>query len=363
MTERMPVFVLLATLACSLNTSLPLPHSPDPSTRDLVVGVLIEPPFVEKTAAGEYSGFAIDLWEEIARRTETRFSYKEFSAVPPLLDAVSSGEIGLAVTDLTVTRARLQKMEFCQPYFHAGLTIMINEDRKTSLLRLLRGLRDSGNLEIAGIGVAIVIVLTLVATLVLRRVDPGFSKHWHDGLAESFYHVVSVAMTGKSSYKGSVGPIGKIVAAIWIVCGVAIVAYITSAVAAEMTANKLRDEIAGPNDLPGKSVGVVTGTASCDYVNAQGWQSQGFPSLTAAVEALVARKIQAIVFDAPALLYFDHAHPELPIAEVGPVFDPLKYAFALPPGSANRVPFNVALLQLEEAGIAEKLRARYFGAD
>lgn len=357
----MTVLASFFALACALTGAATAQPSPDPRCSDLIVGVLVQAPFVEKTPSGEYTGFAIELWEEIARRTQTTFTYREYSTVPQILDAVSTSAVDLAVTDLTVTGERLERMEFCQPFYHSGLTIMINEDRRVSFTRLLDSLRSSGSLELAGIACAAILALTVVVTVVLRRLNPAFSQHWHHGLAESFYHVVSVAMTGKTTYKGTVGPLGRVVAAIWILCGVAVVAYITSTVTSEMTANKLRDAISGPGDLAGKTVGVVRGTTSADYSKAQGWQTLGFDHLPLAVDALVAREIQAIVFDAPALQYYDHAHPELPLAEVGPIFDPSRYAFALPAGSPHRIPFNVALLQLEEAGVGAKLRAQYFG--
>lgn len=112
-------------------TPAPAPLAPLAPTGDLVVGVLVQPPFVDKSASGEYSGFAVELWEAIAHRTSTSYSYREYATVQLLVDAVSTSAVDIAVTDLTVTGTRLQHMEFCQPYFHTGLTIMINEQRRS----------------------------------------------------------------------------------------------------------------------------------------------------------------------------------------------------------------------------------------
>ena len=354
----LPVLLAVSVLLGNGQSTPPAPVAP---TRELVVGILIQPPFVEKISPTIYTGFAIDMWEEMAELTETHFTYREYSSAQDILKAVSESSIDVAVGDLTVTGARLKNMEFCQPYYLGGLRIMVNEDRTTSFVRLFDGLHSTGNLEIAGYAFIGMVVATLVVTMTLRRLDPLFSRNWHSGLAESFYHVVSVAMTGKTSYKGATGAGAKIMAAVWIVCGVAIVAYITSSVTSVMTANRMRDEISGPGDLGGKSIGVITGTPSADFARAQGWETQGFNSLSATVDALVEHEIQAIVYDAPVLAYYDRAHPELPLTEVGPMFDLQRYAFALPHGSPYRIPFNIAMLNLEESKFVEKLRARYFG--
>jgi ABC-type amino acid transport substrate-binding protein len=67
------------------------------------------------------------------------------------------------------------------------------------------------------------------------------------------------------------------------------------------------------------------------------------------------------VRDAPVLEWYDNAHPELPITEVGPVFKPEKYGFALPTGSPLTRPISEAILRLKDNGVLDTLRDRYFG--
>jgi polar amino acid transport system substrate-binding protein len=80
------------------------------------------------------------------------------------------------------------------------------------------------------------------------------------------------------------------------------------------------------------------------------------------VDGLQAGKVRAVVASAPLLQYFDATHPKLPITEVGPVFAPYNYGFALAPGSALRQPLNAALLRLQESGVMFDLGQKYFGA-
>jgi len=57
---------------------------------------------------------------------------------------------------------------------------------------------------------------------------------------------------------------------------------------------------------------------------------------------------------------YDRAHPELPIAVVGSLFEKHKYGFAMPLGSTLRRGIDGALLRLEESGETAAIHARYF---
>ena len=73
------------------------------------------------------------------------------------------------------------------------------------------------------------------------------------------------------------------------------------------------------------------------------------------------RYIDAIVYDAPALEYYDEHHPEQPVTEVGPLFDRQVYGFVFPLGSKLRWKVNGELLKMIENESLEKLRIQYFG--
>ena len=79
------------------------------------------------------------------------------------------------------------------------------------------------------------------------------------------------------------------------------------------------------------------------------------------MDALVGRRIDAIVLDAITLQWYDNSHPELPITEVGPIFERKSYAFALPIGSPLRHEINRSILKQNESGFLETLRKHYFG--
>lgn len=331
-------------------------------TTPLRVGVMVTAPFVTLSSSGTYGGMAIDLWQDVAGRLGLTSNYQSFTSFKALMDAVASGKLDIAVSNSTITRGRLERMDFTQPWFDAGLRVMINTDRPQGLRALFHDLWVSGHVKVYALMVCAVLFGTLCLTLIDRRFDEEFPRSWWRGFAESFYHVMSIATSGKAgSHKSLFGGWGRLLAALWMVCGVAVVAYVTSSITSVMTAATIAGQITSVADLPGKTVGVVEGSVGEDYAVDAVLSSRSYPTFEAAVEALLHGQIAAIVDDAPTLEYFDHTHPGLPLSEVGAIFRPAKYGFALPRGSSLTHPISVQILADEENGFLDKLRARYFG--
>ena len=330
------------------------------SNKIIKVGITLDEPFDMKKG-DVYEGYCIDLWQALAADLGLKFQYVLYPNFDELLKATETGKIDVNADSIFVTSDRLKKMEFALPFLQGGMQVMIDENRTTSFMKLWNGLRNSGHLKIFAIGIAVILVGTLLVTLGERRWNEEFPKDWANGLAESFYHVMSVTMTGKSNHKPLPGPLGKIMAGIWIAFGVAVVAYITSSVTSVMTVNKLHSIINGPQDLPGHKVAAIRGTVSETYCRNASLDYENYPTLMDAVHALLRHEVEAIVYDAMILQWFDNSHPELPITEVGPVFEKKYCAFALPLGSPLRRDLSRALLQRHESGYCESLRQHYFG--
>ena len=256
----------------------------------LKVGVTLEDPFVMKKD-GVYEGYCIDLWQALAADLALKFQYVPYDNFAELMQATEKGDVDVNADPVFITSERLKRMEFALPFLQGGMQIMIDENRTASLLKLWNGLRNSGHLKIFAIGIAVILMGTVIVTLGERRWNEEFPKDWANGLAESFYHVMSVVMTGKSNHKPLPGPLGKIMAGIWIAFGVAVVAYITSSITSVMTVNKLHSIINGPQDLPGHRVAVLRGSLAETYSRNSGLDYVNFSSLPEAVKALLAHEV------------------------------------------------------------------------
>jgi Bacterial extracellular solute-binding proteins, family 3 len=189
--------------------------------------------FRHETAAG-FGGFAIDLWSKIATTLGWTCDYQQISSIPELLDKLNKGELDVGVTDLSVTSERLKLVDFTQPYLDAGLQVMINEKYRGGFAELVRGSSEAGHLQVFVGGALLLLFATIFLTLYDRRLDPAFHRSWTMGLSESFYHVVSMATAGKADHRPIIsGAVGNFVAALWLICGVTMIAYITSSITSD----------------------------------------------------------------------------------------------------------------------------------
>ncbi|MCV0395640.1 MAG: transporter substrate-binding domain-containing protein [Rhizobiaceae bacterium] len=353
-------FITAGLIQASAQDGEALPTRP---SGPLTVGVYVHPPFV-MGGDGEFQGMAIELWEWLARRLDLDGEYLEFSNVGELVNATASGEVDVAVTNMTVTRERAEQIDFTHPWFDAGQRIMVNEDRGAGFSDVVAGLAESGHLRAYAWIAFVIVVATVLVTLFDRHFDKDFPRRWRDGLAESFYTVMSVATSGRPpARKNLFGWIGRFWQGLWLVCGIAVLAYVTSSVTSVMTTLSLTNQINNVADLPGRPVGVQPGSVSEDYARQAGLDIRSFEHVDQAVEALLDGRIDAIIGDAPVLEFYAHTNPQQPVTVVGPIFAPDKYAFGLVHQSEFTRPLTVELIGALESGVVEDIRTRYFGDD
>jgi len=68
-------------------------------------------PFVSQKD-GIWRGLSIDIWHAIAAANEWEFSFVICASEDAMIDAVANGEADVALADLSITKARLERVEF-----------------------------------------------------------------------------------------------------------------------------------------------------------------------------------------------------------------------------------------------------------
>ena len=88
----------------------------------------VYPPFEYlDSKTGQYVGFDIDLIQAIGKRAG--FDVKIYSmGLDGLIPALMSSSIDVAVSALTITPQRAEKVDFTDPYYKSGLSIMTHKE-------------------------------------------------------------------------------------------------------------------------------------------------------------------------------------------------------------------------------------------
>lgn len=331
------------------------------SAEPLRVGVAGREPFVSGNHPPE--GIVVDLWEKIAAENSWSFKYVAVENTGAGLEAIASGSLDVLAGETPITRENLRRADFSQPYFHSGLQILVPDRPGSSAFRFFSDLAEMLRLEIFWFVASCVVLLTAFVFWFERRHNPDFPKEGKEGLAEAFYYVVTLALTGKSTYKGFPGVLGRVVMIVWIILGIVTVAYVTSSITSAMTVEKLKGKIAGPKDLPGHIVATPTGSEALVWLASHGISIHDSPGIEEAVAAMLAGDADAVVDDAAIVQTIDFKKPQIPVSTAGPIFSKVNLGFAFPVGSPLRIPFNEALARLEETGDLAKILTSYFGPD
>lgn len=327
----------------------------------LRVLVYASPPFIERDG-DRWRGWAIDLWTEVARQADLDWEITGAAQPDDIVDALAAGRADVGLGDISVTHDRAARIDFSHPFFRSGLRVLVHRDRSGSLRTAVASLLTP---EHGRVFLGVLLLITAMSALVYilaRRHDPeNFPRTPGEGMVEALYIAAGAMMKGQLERKLMPGTPGRILSLVWMVFGTAVVAYITAAVAAALTFQRLNNDYQDVDDLLGKRVAAVAGTHNVDWLAQHGVATVGEPDIDAAAGALVEGKVDAFVHDAPVLSWWVGRHSALPLAVVGRTLDRTDYALALTRQSPLRTRINLQLLSLEENGFFAELDRRWLG--
>jgi glutamine transport system substrate-binding protein len=118
--------------------------------------------------------------------------------------------------------------------------------------------------------------------------------------------------------------------------------------------------IDGSEDLPGKRVAATRGSTSAVFLRKIRADVHVFTNIRSVYDALMDKKVDAVVFDAPVLLYYAANEGRGRVAISGPVFHKENYGIVFPKNSLLSKDVNEALLALRQDGTYQQLYDKWF---
>jgi polar amino acid transport system substrate-binding protein len=336
-----------------------LAQAPTPSVR---VATRLVRPFVFEEG-GELKGFSIDLWKEISRRLGLTSEFVVKPTVQELLQSVKANEAALGIAAISITAEREQALDLSQPMFDAGLQILtpMKETAGGLLTAIVSGFLSSAALPILGFVLSIIVVIAHLVWFFERRHPSGVltKTTYYPGILEAAWWAASTLATQADQMPRTA--LARIVAVIWMFASVVFIAYFTASVTSSLTLQQLRGDINSPEDLPGKRVASVRGSTSVEYLKQHHVEATEFPSAEDTFEALQRDEVDAVVYDAPVLLYYAAHDGKGRVQPAGSIFRRESYGIVFPSDSRYRKPVNEALLKIKESGIYDRLYQKWFG--
>jgi polar amino acid transport system substrate-binding protein len=334
-----------------------------PKNDQLLVATRLVQPFVFE-ANGNLTGFSVELWQEIAKQMNVKSKFVVKPTVKELLDAVKMKQAALGIAAISVTAERELALDFSQPMFDAGLQILtpVQGSRGATFKAIIGNIFS---LAVLPYFLAVGLILLTMAHLVwlLERHHPTgmlTQRSYFPGIFEACWWAASTLATQADQMPRAA--LARVVAVFWMFASVVFIAYFTAAVTSNLTVQQLHGDINGPEDLPGKRVATVQTSTASEYLGQHNVEAVEYAKVEDAYQALQQNQVDAVVYDAPVLLYYASHEGNGKSQVVGAIFRKENYGIAFPSNDALRKPVNEALLRLKENGVYDQLYKKWFGA-
>ena len=329
----------------------------------LKVGISPFSPFV-MLSKEKPAGISIDTWQILAQKLSIDYEFVKYKGVTDKLQGLKDGKIDIAIGGITITEDREELFDFTHPIYHTGLDILIPKTARTTFIGLLSSLFRGNKIVFFG-GLLIIIVIAGHIIWIVERSSKktatAFHRHYFPGVFEGMYWALITASTIGYGDKVPKRWVGRILTAIIIITFLPLFGYFIAQLSSDLTMQNLKVNINGSEDLLGRRVAVVRGTTSYDYMRNVHAYIDAHDKVEDTFEALLNGSVDAVVYDAPNLLYFANGEGRGKVTVVGKLFELQDYGLALPQGSLLREKFNRAILLLIESGELEQIRSRWFG--
>lgn len=327
----------------------------------IIVGTKVAEPFVIKQN-GAWGGLSFDLWQKISSELGYEYEVREYD-LEGLVTAVENEEIDIAVSPLTITAAREEKMDFTLPYLVTGLSIAVAVKEESGFLSLAKNLLSVEFISTVGVLIIILFLVGLLTWFFERKKNPEqFGDGKSKGLWSSFWFAAVTMTTVGYGDKAPKSIGGRVISLIWMFTAIIIISSITAAIASALTVGKLETKIKGLNDLYSTSVGTVPSSTAEDFLVDKRINYLSYDNVSKGLEAIATGDLDAFVYDAPIMKYLIKQNG-LPVkVKVLPnELEQVYYGFALHEGSKLREPLNRRIIDIISNPSWEDLQYKYFG--
>jgi len=330
-----------------------------PTQGELVVGTFSAPPFVMRAEDGGWTGLAIDLWREVARRQGISYRIEGYD-LPALVAALENGRVDVAVGPMLITADRERRVDLTSPFMHIALGIGTRPE--TGWWPALRAILPR---EVLGAGLVLALLLLVSAVIVWlleRHRNPAhFGGAGMRGLGDAIWWSASTMSTVGYGDRTPVTFWGRTTGIVWMFVSIILVAGFIALVSSAFTVHQLQSQIRSVADLSRVRVGAVAASGSAEYLRGVGIATTACNSVAACLDALVAGEVDAVVEEWPILNWeASHRYPGR-LAVVPQPFTRSFIGFALPRDSPRRRPLSVAMLQVLDDPIWQDLTRAYLG--
>jgi ABC-type amino acid transport substrate-binding protein len=329
----------------------------------LLVGTLVAPPFMMKTASGRWEGLSIELWHAVAQDLEVGYELREYTRIGQILDAVEKGKLDV-VLGLAQTEKREIILDFSNSYYKSGSAIAVPaKSTGYGWLRIAEHLVSMDFLKV----ISLLILLWLIAGAIVwlfegRRNREMFGGGTVKGIGQGMWWAAVTMTTVGYGDKAPKTLGGRMVALVWMLASIILIASFTATITTHLTVSELSGKVRGLSDLPNVRVGSVAQSESWNFLVERGIVAASFGNDRDGLQAMVEDRIDAFVYNEAILKYLVKTEFLAQVQVLPGIFDHYFVGMAMPQGSELREPINRALLKFTGSADWRRLVQHYIGS-
>lgn len=330
-----------------------------PDTTKLTVGLAGSPPFNLKDEKG---GIALEIWSSVTEGLGWDYQTVHYKSVPEALKALRNGKIDVVVGPSSITSDRIEKVDFSQPYYYSGVSILSLASEPTFWDRI-SPFFSMKLLYAIGVFLSILAIVGALLWLAERKKSPDqFPEKPIAGIGNGMWlAIVTMSTTGYGD-KAPVTLMGRIIAGTWMIVSIIFATSMVAGIASTLTLSGMGNTtITEATQLNGKKVATLSDYIATSFQKDFRIKPIPVETLGDAYALLKNKKVDAVLFDRPQLLYYQQNHPDYELYVSHAVYIPKGYGFAFPVHSELVKKVNYKMLELNETGVVKKIISSWIG--
>ncbi len=336
-------------------------RAPDEPLRVAVYDV---PPYGSVDAEGLFSGASVDLWRRVAEDLHLTYRFVAVAQMEDVISGVERGQFDAAIGAITITPARLARVDFTYPAHRSGVAVALPKQTGpiAAVMSYVAVVRDLGSLIMLTLGLLVLIGVLMWFFERRRRFPANPSERSVTSLSDGIYWAAVTMTTVGYGDVTPLTPVGQFIAVLWMLASLALISLLTTTLVARMTADAVTSApIVRTSDLDGKQLAAVANSSGAEYLDEQHLHYSKYANLKDALALLVRGKSDAVVNSVGTLEYAISTYFSGVIPMPSGILAPSYMAFALPPNSPLKKPLDRALIEITASASWRSLEPRYFG--
>ena len=315
----------------------------------LIVGVLVDPPYIIKDKSGEWTGLNVEIWKNVAKTLNLNYEFREMD-FDELIGALHDKKIDISIESFFIMSEREKLIDFSHPLGNTRVALAtVGERIQHPWYTAIKMVFSWGTLKVFAMLGAALFFLGFLMWLIERKQNPDhFGGGTIRGIGSGIYWVGSTLASGVCFGVALKSIPARLIGLVWMmICALAISALIAS-LASALTESRSSVEVIGDETIYSMHTGAVRDGVGSSFLKDLGGEYTLYGDVEDGMNALLKDEIDGFLWDEITLNYFMQTTYKDKISVYPTNIKRYSFAFGLPPESPLRRGINYALVNLME---------------